>query len=479
MARPRKYVRDPRTNQQLDGLSVHKPTRQYYSLDKRGQRTYWGNDLIRAIDDFRSSLHLGPLRSMTDDEALMRLTWAGLDDATVTPELLKLAKQNRFVVNNDWLASNPDKPLAVFVKTGKMPKLKQESAPKVNPNGIRTLKQAGPQWATERISEVQPRTIKDYLTNWDEFVTIARHHKVVDIAQVDKDFIRKYRTKIKRDANGSDNYYSNRFRRVKAILRHILTEHDVADIDERRTGYIRDSLQMLKTKVTKAPNRDVTKDELHTLLSVCDVLASTNTDVLQRRLEKTKNFSSEFQSLTAKIGKAQVRRYLGIQFRAIYLMSVNCMFYPVDIASIPTKAVNFDNGHVHFRRGKKNTVRVGLLLPQTLRALKEWLDLREDYSNHLFVNTIRTAWTRDKLYDRLQDHKQLAEEMGKPLAKDLCWKPFRKGGYTAALQDQRVDQYTAKILAGQSTGITDSYVDANPERCRLAVDSIGKVYEIE
>jgi hypothetical protein len=58
----------------------------------------------------------------------------------------------------------------------------------------------------------------------------------------------------------------------------------------------------------------------------------------------------------------------------------------------------------------------------------------------------------------------------------LSWKAFQKRRHQAALQDQSVDQYTAKILAGHQTGITDSYVDANPERCRLAVASIGEFY---
>ena len=79
MPRSRKYVRDPRTNQQVDGLSPHKGTGQSYSLAKKGQRIYWGADLIRAIDDYRSSLHLGPLRAMTDDEALTRLWHDGIE----------------------------------------------------------------------------------------------------------------------------------------------------------------------------------------------------------------------------------------------------------------------------------------------------------------------------------------------------------------------------------------------------------------
>ena len=72
----------------------------------------------------------------------------------------------------------------------------------------------------------------------------------------------------------------------------------------------------------------------------------------------------------------------------------------------------------------------------------------------------------------MAEHKRLAGLTDE----DLTFKAFRKGGYEAALRDPHVDLYTAKILAGHATGITDSYVDANPERCRLAVESIGRVY---
>ncbi len=491
MPRPRKYVRDPRTNQQVDGLSLHKATGQCYSLIQDGQRKHWGADLIRAIDDYRSSLKLHPFRKMTDRECIEQLVDESpepgeFDEEAVTPEQIKRVKSKKLVVNNEWLATNPQTRLGIFLNTGKMPPEKEEPKPKINPDGIRTLKQAGMQWATDKIDNqpVKPRTTKDYLANWDEFVTIARRHSITDISQVDKDFIRKYRTKIKSKANGSENYYSNRFRRVKAILRHILTEHDVANVSDERAGYIRDSLRMLVAKVTKAPNRYVTKDELSALLAVCDNLAATNTTDLEEKLNQTKKGSSKYQSLVSQIRRTQERRFFGIQFRAIYLMAVNCMFYPVDISTIPIDAVNFDNGHVHFRRDKKDVVRVGLLLPATMSALKNWLKFRSDQSDKLFINSEFSSWQTKSLGCRIVDHRQIAglvdEQTNEHLNQGtLTFKAFRKGGYRAALHDQRVDQYTAKILAGQQTGITDSYVDANPERCRWAVESIGKFYGLK
>jgi integrase len=160
-----------------------------------------------------------------------------------------------------------------------------------------------------------------------------------------------------------------------------------------------------------------------------------------------------------------------VQIRALYLLAINCMFYPVDLGTIPRAAVNLESGHLVFRRGKNSQPRVGFLLPETINAIKAWLALRTDASPLLFVNTAGSAWTRKTLHSNLAKHKRAAK-----LPKDLTWKAFRKGAYTAALADPSVDIFTAKILAGHATGITDDYVEANPERCRKAVEAISRHY---
>lgn len=503
----RVYVIDPRTRRTVDGLSLHKRTGQHYSL-KAGQRKYWGTDRIAAIDEYQASLDRHPLRVPTDREALQELWWAGIevDEDEVTPEQLSLAKQGKFVADNEWIDSNPTHPLSIFMVTGKWPKdangrlvefpsSKPRQAvplPKepVNPDGLRTLAKAGEQWKEDKSEgedALKSRTIGDYLRYWDEFVVIARRHGVTELAQLDKAFFKAYRSKVIAEAEGSPTYYSNRFRCIKAILRHTLIENDPAGVDEAKAGYIMLALKTLKCKITTAENRYITADGLHAVLRVCDELTLSDESKLVVELSRERKGSSKYQSLVSQIRRAKEQRFFGIQFRAIYLMAVNCMFYPVDLATIPLEAVNFENGHVHFRRGKKDRVRVGLLLPATMEALKKWMAVRTSASHRLFVNSVGTPWTKQKLHDRLQDHKAMAKVIGTPMTaldgketdeeKDnLTWKAFRKGGYRAALQDQRVDLYTAKILAGHETGITESYVDGNPERCRIAAEAIGHFY---
>ena len=53
MARPRKYIHD--TGKTVDGLSLHRSTGRFYSVETDGQRTYWGTDKTVAIRDFLTS----------------------------------------------------------------------------------------------------------------------------------------------------------------------------------------------------------------------------------------------------------------------------------------------------------------------------------------------------------------------------------------------------------------------------------------
>jgi len=192
MARPRSYVQDVK-GKTVDGLSFHRPSGRFYSIDKDGQRKYWGRDKDAAIDRYRSSLKLWPFRQTTDEDATYRLVEAGVDEDDINPELIRMAKQNRFVFNNDWIGTNPDAPLAIFAKTGKMPHPpKPNPQAKVNPDGIRLLTQVGPQWRSDKEASPKPpkdRTIRDYLHDWKEFVAIGRRQSVLDIADVNKSCI--------------------------------------------------------------------------------------------------------------------------------------------------------------------------------------------------------------------------------------------------------------------------------------------------
>lgn len=119
MARPRSYVQDVK-GKTVDGLSSHRPSGRYYSIDKGGQRKYWGRDKDRAIDRYRAGLKLWPFRQTTDEDATYRLVEAGIDEDDINPELSRMAKQNRFVFNNDWIEVNPERRRLAVESIGRM-----------------------------------------------------------------------------------------------------------------------------------------------------------------------------------------------------------------------------------------------------------------------------------------------------------------------------------------------------------------------
>ncbi|MEE9296707.1 MAG: hypothetical protein V3W34_17320 [Phycisphaerae bacterium] len=192
MARPRSYVQDPK-GKTVDGLSFHKASSRYYSINKDGQRKYWGRDKDAAIERHRASLNPRPLRKMTDEEAVDELCWAGLDEDDINPELIQMAKRGRFFFSDDWIDANPDQPLAIFANSGKMPRRpRPEPKPEVNPDGVRLLTQVGPQWKSDKQASPKPpkdRTIRDYLHDGQEFGTSARRQSLLDIAGVNKAFM--------------------------------------------------------------------------------------------------------------------------------------------------------------------------------------------------------------------------------------------------------------------------------------------------
>lgn len=331
-------------------------------------------------------------------------------------------------------------------------------------------------WEKDKTEEGRgKRYISETKRDYREFCRLLKHDRVILLRQLtDKQPIKLYRSKIKRNGNGSDCYYSSRFRRVKALLNHVLAEHDL--VPSAESAAIRENVRLLKCKTTKSDNRPITPDELHALLAACDRLAATDVNALKKRVREYRPKSAQHQELCGKIRQAQNARFLGIQFKAAYLIAANCMFYPTDIGTIPLSAVDLATGHVKFRRKKKNTPRAGLLFEETIQALKPWLAIRPGNSPNLFMTTTGSEWNKQSVMKQLNRHKEISAELGKPLAADLSFSSLRDGGYAAALLDPHVDLYTAKVMSGHATGITDSYVDAQPERCRLAAESIRRHY---
>ena len=416
----------------------------------------------------------------THDEAeAYRLFHRWMDRETGTKPFLPCDDENvpastaKVIVNPKHLQEYPDSPLSTFVRTGKLPEPEPPADIPNRDSDVRTLTDCLKVWRENKTGQLRPRTIDDYTASWTEFVKIMKRLSITDLNQVDKAALREYRSRIKRKTTDT-----SRLARVKAIIRHVMSECDIFGVDEQRQGYLIVSLGLLKTKVSKGTIRLLKPDELKALLRVCDqetAKARKDIDRLNATIAKARRGSPEFQTLAGKLLQARHRLYLSVQAKAVYLVSVNLLYYPCDTGRLPVDAVDLASGVVMYDREKTDTPRVGLLLNATVKAIRAWIKVRQEYGvddrETLFLTTIGTPWGKKSVGQLLDRHKRLAD-----LPDDLTPKCFCKGGYDAALQDEDVDLYTAKILAGHRTGITNAYVKANPKRVRKAVASIGRVY---
>lgn len=125
-------------------------------------------------------------------------------------------------------------------------------------------------WAeAKREDDKTERYIKDAQRDWQEFCKILRRKKITTLEQLTtKDNIKAYRSSVKRSSLSQEspiNYYSTRFRRVKAIINHLLREEDY--VDETAAALIAANLRLLKAKKTNSVNRPITPRELHALLA--------------------------------------------------------------------------------------------------------------------------------------------------------------------------------------------------------------------
>ena len=65
------------------------------------------------------------------------------------------------------------------------------------------------------------------------------------------------------------------------------------------------------------------------------------------------------------------------ELKAQLLLGINCGFYPIDIKMLPVSALDLGNGWIRYHRNKTGNQRRSPLWPETVAALKAWLELRD------------------------------------------------------------------------------------------------------
>jgi integrase len=133
----------------------------------------------------------------------------------------------------------------------------------------------------------------------------------------------------------------------------------------------------------------------------------TKSDIRKHRSKKVKQLWRA-ESLRAILEQASPVR------RAMLLLSLNCAFNGADIAAVPIRAIDFNSGWLDFPRTKTGVERVVSLWPETVAAIRDYMETRPDPHSEadaelLFVTRWGQRWTTSGIGHELEKAKKLAQ----------------------------------------------------------------------
>lgn len=154
------------------------------------------------------------------------------------------------------------------------------------------------------------------------------------------------------------------------------------------------------------------------------------------------------------------------EYAALLLGMLNLAMYPGEISALRWDEANLDTGEVVTRRPKTGVVRVGILWPETIAALKALPHEREQiFCSRRRSFTAQLVW---HWWKRYRDQVKL------PLVKPS---DIRDASYTIACQVSTLDK--AKVLAGHRfSGVSDAYIQRNPQFVADACTAIAKAFDV-
>ncbi|MCZ6655271.1 MAG: hypothetical protein O7D91_19870 [Planctomycetota bacterium] len=228
----------------------------------------------------------------------------------------------------------------------------------------------------------------------------------------------------------------------------------------------------IRRVVRYARKRGLDRDEITRVLGLCEMLEIPKSTEAAERMPEPNPITRDH--LHAILGLADTRQ------TAIILLSLNCLYLPIDNARIPEEVIDFEAGTVYFPRVKPRTKipRVAVLWDRTLRALRAYKDeyphdARDAKGRKVLIVTQQLKPLTENSHTWFcKWWRSLRDRAGLPA--DVTFKTLRSGGYTEACQVSR-DQ--ADVLAGHHLpGKTDHYLKRNPRFVAPACAAIESHY---
>jgi len=152
------------------------------------------------------------------------------------------------------------------------------------------------------------------------------------------------------------------------------------------------------------------------------------------------------------------------------LCMLNPCLYPGEVLSLDWGEVDLQKGTVVTSRPKTSVIRVGVLWPETIKALKAIRPAEPRPEAPIFLSK---RGGRLSINMVSKEFRTLRRTSG--VADHVKAEHYRDGAYTAAIE-AGVDLTQAKLLAGHATGISDHYAKRRPTMVSEATKAIEKAY---
>lgn len=160
-----------------------------------------------------------------------------------------------------------------------------------------------------------------------------------------------------------------------------------------------------------------------------------------------------------------------LEWQCILTLSVQCLFYPVDVAGLQTSHLLLDEKSLVYDRKKTGTVRVAWLLDRTIRLLRKHRAATGNENDSVFLTCYGKPYVPNRI---TRNFNKLREKAGLP--DSVKFSGLRDGGYSAALNGgASLDDI--RLLAGHATGkMTDYYLKRAAITTKASVQAIERHY---
>jgi integrase len=161
-----------------------------------------------------------------------------------------------------------------------------------------------------------------------------------------------------------------------------------------------------------------------------------------------------------------LHRAADTQMKALLLVALNAAMYGGEVTALSWGDLDLNKGILSTARGKTGIVRVAVLWPRTVAALRK---LPKSADAIFVTRGTKMQHNYQTLYKAFKSLRSSAKHV------DVQFAQIRDGAYTAAVE-AGIELDVCRILAGHATGISDHYIKRRPQMVAAACAAIEKAY---